>query len=377
MGKISHDPFTLEQRTGIALGGDGAELVDEITDLPPPPLRVLTGQAAYVHLVEHVRGRVERPSPFPLVPVLAQHLPLKTVQHRHTPVGGLLDHRRVEQRRQREMRLLGSGLTGIHVFTRPTRTRVRVRLIRTRALGRLVVLRPGVDPPCGHPRLSEHSERPDLEAGHPTQSALDATEGGVHSQQQRPGHVISIRIPRNRTDHLLTGILLQALQVPPQCPPLIGRSRRRLRNRQRQVPQAPRHSVRGLHIPGTHRVQKVGDGLRPGEHAHTHPLPPLGPPPAPAPGRGHHPQPTAARNHVCQVVEVLDIVEHHQTVTRLSRLQIVKAPPNRLILCGTVTHVNAQPAGELHQITPHRLPRRSVEPRHQPPPRSPAPLRQA
>ena len=192
MGKTSHDPFTLEQRTGIVLGGDGAELLDEITGLPTAPLRVLTGQVVHVDPVEHVRGRVERPSPFPRVPVLAQYLPLKTVQHGHAPIGGLLDHRRVEQRRQREMRVFGSGLTGIRVFTRPTRTRVRIRLIRTRALGRLVVLRPGVDPPCGHPGLSEHSERPDLAAGHPTQSALDATEGGVHSQQQRPGHVISV-----------------------------------------------------------------------------------------------------------------------------------------------------------------------------------------
>ena len=40
MGKTSHDPFALEQRTGIALGGDGAELLDEITGLPPTPLRV-------------------------------------------------------------------------------------------------------------------------------------------------------------------------------------------------------------------------------------------------------------------------------------------------------------------------------------------------
>ena len=192
MGKVSHDPFTLVQGTGVALGGDGAELVDEITGFPPTLLRVLPPQTPNVDPVEQIRGRVERLSPFLPVPVLAQHLPLKTVQHRHAPISGLLDHRRVEQRRQREMRLLGSGLTGIHVFTRPTRTRVRIRLIRTRALGRLVVLRPGVDPPCGHPGLSEHSERPDLAAGHPTQSALDATEGGVHSQQQRPGHVISV-----------------------------------------------------------------------------------------------------------------------------------------------------------------------------------------
>ena len=377
MGKVSHDPFTLEQGTGIALGGDRAKLVDEIPGLPTAPVRVLTRQAAYVHLVEHIRRRVERLSPFLPVPVLAQHLPLKPVQHRHAPVGGLLDHRRVEQRRQREMCLLGSGITGLRVFARRPRTRVLVRLIRARALGRLVVLRSGVDPPCGHPGLSEHSERPDLEAGHPTQSAPDATEGGVHSQQQRPGHVISIRIPRNGADHLLTGILLQALQVPPQRPPLIGRSRRRLRNRQRQIPQAPRHSIGGLHVPRTHRVQKVGDGLLTGEHAHTHPLPPLGPPPAPAPSRGHHPQTNTTRNHTQQILDPLHIVEHHQPVTRLSRLQVVEAPPNRLILSGTVAHVNAQPAGELHQITPHRRRRRSIEPRHQTPPRSPAPLRQA
>ena len=56
---------------------------------------------------------------------------------------------------------------------------------------------------------------------------------------------------------------------------------------------------------------------------------------------------------------------------------MVEAPPNRLVLCGIVTHVDAQPAGELHQITPHRRRRRSVEPRHQAPPRSPALPRQA
>ena len=323
MGKISHDPFALEQRTGIALGGDGAELVDEITGLPTAPLRVLPPQAVHVHLVEHVRRRIERLSPFLRDPVLAQHLPLKTVQHGHAPVGGLLDHRRVEQRRQREMRVLGSGLTGIRVFTRRIRACSRIPLIRAHALGRLVILRPGVDPPCGHPRLSEHTERPDLESAHLAQPAPDATEGGVHSQQQRPGHVISIRIPRNRADHLLTGILLQALQVPPQRPPLIGRSRRSLRNRQRQIPQAPGDSARGLRVLGLHRPQKVCDRLLPGEHAHSYVLPPLPLPPAPTPGRGHHPQIIATRDQTRNILDPLDIVEHHEPVAQSGGLQVL------------------------------------------------------
>ena len=97
IGKISQDPFAFEQGMGVVLGGDGAELLDEITGLPTAPLRVLTGQVVHVDPVEQVLRRVERPSPFPRVPVLAQHLPLKTVQHRHIPVGGLLDDRCVEE----------------------------------------------------------------------------------------------------------------------------------------------------------------------------------------------------------------------------------------------------------------------------------------
>ena len=142
--KTSPDLYALEQGVGVVLGGDGAELLDEITGLPTAPLRVLTGQTANIHPVEYVRGRVERPSPFPRDPVLAQHLPLKTVQHRYTLVGGLLDHRRFGERRQREMRVL-SGIKGIRVFNRRIRTRVLIRLSRVR-----VLFHQGVDPPCGH-----------------------------------------------------------------------------------------------------------------------------------------------------------------------------------------------------------------------------------
>ena len=144
MGKVSHDPFTLEQRAGIALGGDGAELVDEITGLPSAPLRILTRQAVHVHLAEKVRCRAERLNPFLWVPALAQHLPLKPVQHRHTPVGGLLDHRRFGERRQCEMCVL-SGTMRIRVFNRRIHACVLVRLSRVR-----VLFHQGVDPPCGH-----------------------------------------------------------------------------------------------------------------------------------------------------------------------------------------------------------------------------------
>ena len=249
MGKISHDPFTLEQGTGIALGGDGAELVDEITGLPPPPVRILTGQAVDVDPVKQIRGRVERLSPLPLVPVLAQHLPLEPVQHRHTPVGGLLNHRRLGERRQCEMCVL-SGTMRICVFNRRIRACVLVRLSRVR-----VLFHQGVDPPCGHARLGEHGKRPDLEAGNLAQSFVDAVEGGVHGHAQRRGHVTSVGVPRNRADHLPAGVLLQALQVPLERPLLIGRSRRRLRNRQRQVPQAPGHSVRCLRVLRTRCVK--------------------------------------------------------------------------------------------------------------------------
>ena len=41
MMKASPNPSTLEQGTGIVLGGDGAELLNEITGLPTAPLRIL------------------------------------------------------------------------------------------------------------------------------------------------------------------------------------------------------------------------------------------------------------------------------------------------------------------------------------------------
>ena len=167
------------------------------------------------------------------------------MQHRHTLAGGLLDHRRLGERRQREMRVL-SGIKGIRVFTRRTRTRV---------LARPFFVRKGVDPPGGHARLGEHGERADLEAGHPTQPIVDAAEGGVHGHAQRRGHVTGVGVPRNRADHLPAGVLLQALQVPLERPLLIGRSRRSLRNRQRQIPQAPGHSVRGLRVLRTRCVK--------------------------------------------------------------------------------------------------------------------------
>ena len=203
MRKSSHDLFTLEQGTGVVLGGDRAKLVDEITGLLTAPLRVAARQAVNVDPVKQIRGRVERLSPLPLVPVLAQHLPLEPVQHRHTPVGGLLDYRRVEQHHQRKMRLLGSGITGIRVFTPRTRACVLVRLLRARVLVRLFLVRQRVEPPRGHPRLGEHGKRPDLEAGNLAQSIPDAVEGGVHGHAQRRGHVTSVGVPRNGVDRLL------------------------------------------------------------------------------------------------------------------------------------------------------------------------------
>ena len=174
--------------------GDGAELVDEIEGLLTAPLRVAARQAVNVDPVKQIRCRVERLSPLPLVPVLTQHLPLEPVQHRHTPASGLLDHRGSEQRSQREMRVFGSGITGIRAFAPRIRARVLVRLLP---------VRPRINPPRGYARLGEHSERPDLEAGNLAQSILDAVEGGVHSQQQRRGHVTSVGVPRNGVDHLL------------------------------------------------------------------------------------------------------------------------------------------------------------------------------
>ena len=197
MRKTSHDPSTLEQRVGVALCGDGAELVDEITGLTAAPLRVAARQAVNVHPVEQVRCRVERLGAFAVVPVLAQHLGLKPVQHRHAPVGGLLNHRRLGERRQCEIRIL-SGTMRIRVFNRRIPACVLVRLIRAR-----VLFHQGVEPPRGHPRLGEHGERPDLEAGHPTQTIPDAVEGGVHGQAQRRGHVTSVGVPRNGVDRLL------------------------------------------------------------------------------------------------------------------------------------------------------------------------------
>ena len=144
MRKSSHDPFTLEQRVGVALGGDGAELVDEITGLTAAPLRVAARQAINIHPVKQIRRRAECLSAFVVVPVLAQHLPLKTVQHRYTLVGGLLDHRRFGERRQCEMCVL-SGTMRICVFNRRIHACVLVRLSRVR-----VLFHQGVDPPCGH-----------------------------------------------------------------------------------------------------------------------------------------------------------------------------------------------------------------------------------
>ena len=136
--------FVFEQGTGIVLGGDGAELVDEITGLPTAPGRVLARQAVNIRPVEHVRSRVERLRTLLRDPVLAQYLRLETVQHGHAPVGGLLNHRRFGERRQCEMCVL-SGTMRIRVFNRRIRTCVLVRLSRVR-----VLFHQGVDPPCGH-----------------------------------------------------------------------------------------------------------------------------------------------------------------------------------------------------------------------------------
>ena len=231
------------------------------------------------------------------------------------------------------MRVLSGRITGICVFTRNTR-------IRT-----CVLVRPKADPPSGHARLGEHGERPDLEAGYPTQSILDAIEGGVHGQGQRQRHVMSVGVPRNRADHLLTGILLQALQVPLQLPPLNGRSRRSLRKRQRKIPQTRRHGIGGLYVLRTHNLQKVGDGLLTGEHAHIHALPPLLLPPVPTPARGYHPQPNATRNQIRQILRVFDVVENNESVTGIRGLQVVEASSNQLILGRIVSRIYTQSVG--------------------------------
>ena len=170
--------------------------------------------------------------------------------------------------------------------------------------------------------LIEHGERPDLEAGNLAQSIPDAVEGGVHGHAQRRGHVTSVGVPRNRADRLLAG-LFQALQVPLERPLLIGRGRRSLRKRKRQIPQAPGHSARGLRVLGLHRPQKVCDRLLPGEHAHSYVLPPLPLPPAPTPGRGHHPQIIATRDQTRNILDPLDIVEHHEPVAQSGGLQVL------------------------------------------------------